>query len=105
MFEREERAVDFEASDVGQAKRRACPFKILAHPAVRSGFPGDVRERPVLLTTLERPVRNGYPGALDRPHPIRSMHVRPTKASGPTAEPASSSSSRTSSISAPRGAG
>jgi hypothetical protein len=79
MFEREERAADFEAPDVGPAKRRTrpgrarwwilltllAPFTILTHLAVRSGSPGDVRERPVLLTTLAT-ITGPFTGAIAR---------------------------------------
>jgi hypothetical protein len=79
MFEREKLAADFEASDVGPAKRRTCPGRarwwilltllapitILTHLAVRSGSPGDVRERPVLLTTLAT-ITGPFTGAIAR---------------------------------------
>jgi hypothetical protein len=79
MFEREERTADFEASDVGPVKRRTrpgwtrwwillallAPFSILTHIAVRSGSPGDVRERPVLLTTLAT-ITGPFTGAIAR---------------------------------------
>jgi hypothetical protein len=79
MFDREERAADFEASDVGPAKRRTrpsrtrlwilltllAPFTILTHLAVHSGSPGDVRERPVLLTTLAT-ITGPFTGAIAR---------------------------------------
>jgi hypothetical protein len=79
MFEREERAADFEASDVGPAKRRTrpgrarwwilqallVPFSILTHLAVRSRSPGDVREQPVLLTTLAT-IAGPFTGAIAR---------------------------------------
>jgi hypothetical protein len=79
MFRREERAAGIEASDVGPAKRRTrpgrarrwilltllVPFTILTHLAVRSGSPGDVRERPVLLTTLAT-ITGPFTGAIAR---------------------------------------
>jgi hypothetical protein len=79
MFEREERAADFEASDVGPAKRPACPgrarwwillallapFTISTHLAVRSGSQGDVRDRPVMLTTLAT-ITGPFTGAIAR---------------------------------------
>jgi hypothetical protein len=79
MFERGQRAADLEASDVGPAKRRTgpdrvrwcillallAPFTVLTHLAVRSGSPGDVRERPVLLTTLAT-ITGPFTGAIAR---------------------------------------
>ncbi|MBV8607873.1 MAG: hypothetical protein JO034_10490 [Singulisphaera sp.] len=69
----------FEASDVGPAKRRTrpgrvcwwillallAPFTILTHLAVRSGSPGDVRELPVMLTTLAT-ITGPFTGAIAR---------------------------------------
>jgi hypothetical protein len=79
MLERQEWAADFEASDVGPAKRRRrpgrarwwilmtllAPITILTHLAVRSGSPGDVRERSVLLTTLAT-ITGPFTGAIAR---------------------------------------
>jgi hypothetical protein len=77
--ERKELVVDSEAPDVGSAKRPArpgrvrrwilltllAPFAILTHLAVRSGSPGDVRERPILLTTLAT-ITGPFTGAIAR---------------------------------------
>jgi hypothetical protein len=79
MFEREERAGDFEASDVGPAKRGTrpgwarwwilltllAPFSILTHLAVRSGSPFDIRERLVMLMALAT-ITGPFTGAIAR---------------------------------------
>ena len=41
------------------------PFTILTHIAICSGPPGDVRERPVVLTTLAT-ITGPFTGAIDR---------------------------------------
>jgi hypothetical protein len=98
MTEWEVRAADFEAPDVGPAKRRTrpgrarwcillallAPFSVLTHLAVRSGSAGDVRERPVLLTTLAT-ITGPFVGAISRKGQscCRDFSLRLAAISGP----------------------